>query len=223
LLATILGTLWTVPAGLRIGLSPRLSRILQPVVQIVASFPAPMLFPVVILVLEFAGVSLDWGSILLMLLGTQWYILFNVIAGAMAIPADLKEAARSYNITGWQRFWVLYLPAIFPYLVTGWITAAGGAWNASIVSEYISMQRNVLEAHGLGARISEAAGGSAFSFGAVCGTPASVEPVAAVSANASLSLLVASVLIMSTLVVLFNRLVWRRLYHLADTRFSVNR
>jgi NitT/TauT family transport system permease protein len=223
LLATILGTLWTVPAGLRIGLSPRLSRILQPVVQIVASFPAPMLFPVVILVLEFAGVSLDWGSILLMLLGTQWYILFNVIAGAMAIPADLKEAARSYNITGWQRFWVLYLPAIFPYLVTGWITAAGGAWNASIVSEYISMQRNVLEAHGLGARISEAAGGSAFSFGAACGTPASVEPVAAVSANASLSLLVASVLIMSTLVVLFNRLVWRRLYHLADTRFSVNR
>jgi NitT/TauT family transport system permease protein len=223
LVATVVGTLWAVPAGLRIGLSPRLSRVLQPVVQVVASFPAPMLFPIVILLLELAGVSLNWGSILLMLLGTQWYILFNVIAGAMAIPADLKEAARSYNITGWQRFWVLYLPAIFPYLVTGWITAAGGAWNASIVAEYISMQGGVLEAHGLGARISEAAGGSAYSFGAVCGTPASVEPVAAVSANASLSLLVASVLIMSTLVVLFNRLVWRRLYHLADTRFSVNR
>ena len=72
-----------------------------------------------------------------MFLGTQWYILFNVIAGAMAIPADLKEAARSYNITGWQRFSVLYFPALFPYLVTGWVTAAGGAWNASILAESI--------------------------------------------------------------------------------------
>src|SRR4029078_10911157 len=99
--------------------SPRLSRILQPVVQVLASFPAPMLFPLVIVVLNWAGVSLGWGSILLMLLGTQWYILFNVIAGAMAIPADLKEAARSYRLPRWQRFAMLYVPAVFPYLVTG--------------------------------------------------------------------------------------------------------
>jgi NitT/TauT family transport system permease protein len=199
LLATVVGTLWTVPAGLRIGLSPRLSRVLQPVVQVVASFPAPMLFPIVIYVLALVHVDLDWGSVMLMLLGTQWYILFNVIAGAMAIPADLKEAAISYNINGWQRFWALYVPAIFPYLVTGWVTAAGGAWNASIVAEYISFNGKVSEAHGLGAKISEAA------------------------AQENTSLLAASVLVMSTLVVLFNRLVWRRLYHLADTRFSVNR
>ncbi|HXY42536.1 MAG TPA: ABC transporter permease subunit, partial [Vicinamibacteria bacterium] len=110
LLSTALGTLWTVPVGLAIGLSPRLSRLLQPVVQVVASFPAPMLFPAVIALLHLLGVGLGWGSVLLMLLGTQWYILFNVIAGAMAIPADLKEAARSYSIGGWQRFVVLYVP-----------------------------------------------------------------------------------------------------------------
>ncbi len=141
----------------------------------------------------------------------------------MAIPADLKEAARSYNISGWQRFWVLYIPAIFPYLVTGWVTAAGGAWNASIIAEYISIKGDVLEAHGLGARISESAGGSHFSLGAACGVPASVAPVNDLATHSSLALLAASVLVMSTLVVVFNRLVWRRLYNLADTRFSVNR
>ena len=104
LLSTALGTLWALPAGLAIGLSPRLARALQPVVQVVASFPAPMLFPLVIAAMQFAGVPLDWGSIVLMLLGTQWYILFNVVAGAMAIPADLREAARSYRLTGWRRF-----------------------------------------------------------------------------------------------------------------------
>ncbi len=144
LVAVAVGTLWTIPAGLAIGLSPRLSRLLQPVVQVMASFPAPLIFPLVIVGLEQLGTvlgadnerMLDWGSVLLMLLGTQWYILFNVIAGAMAVPADLKEAARSYNITGWQRFTVLYFPALFPFLVTGWVTAAGGAWNASILAEY---------------------------------------------------------------------------------------
>src|SRR5262249_29186053 len=153
-------------------------------------FPAPMLFPVVVALLTLTGVPLDWGSILLMLLGTQWYILFNVIAGAMAIPADLKEAARSYNIGGWQRFWGLYVPAVFPHLVTGWITAAGGAWNASIVAEYVTYRGGVQTANGLGARISEAAGAG------------------------NLSLLAASVVMMSLVVVLFNRLVWKRCYRL---------
>jgi NitT/TauT family transport system permease protein len=199
LLATFLGTLWAVPAGLTIGSSPRLSRVLQPVVQALASFPAPMLFPIVILVLSYCGISLNWGSVMLMLLGTQWYILFNVIAGAMNIPADLLEAARSYRITGWQKFWALELPAIFPYLVTGWVTAAGGAWNASIVAEYVKFRGDVLEAHGLGAQINAATNAEDF------------------------PLLAASTLVMSMMVVFFNRTVWRRCYRLAEERFSLSK
>src|SRR5213078_1519884 len=146
--------------GLAIGLSARLSRLLQPVVQVLASFPSPLLFPIVILALQATAKGLwgrandptvlEWGSILLMLLGTQWYILFNVVAGAMAIPADLREAAHSFRFSRKQRFWTLYLPAIFPYLVTGWVTAAGGAWNASIVSEYVTYEKQTLTAFGLG-------------------------------------------------------------------------
>jgi NitT/TauT family transport system permease protein len=186
LLATALGTLWALPAGLAIGLSPRLSRVLQPVVQIAASFPAPMLCPIVIAALAAAGVSLNWGSIVLMLLGTQWYILFNVIAGAMAIPADLREAARSYRLHGWRLFRSLYFPGVFPYLVTGWVTAAGGAWNASIVAEFVTFKGETLLAHGLGAQISAAA------------------------AAADFPRLAASILVMSAIVVVFNRTVWRQ-------------
>jgi NitT/TauT family transport system permease protein len=203
LMAVMLGTVWTLPAGLAIGRSPRLARLLQPAVQVAASFPAPMLYPVVVLAFRHVGMSLEWGSILLMLLGTQWYILFNVIAGATAIPADLKEAAVSYRIGGWQRFWVLYGPAVFPYLVTGWVTAAGGAWNASIVSEKLTFGTKVTgdvpPATGLGAMIT-----NAFDQG-------------------NFNLLAASVLVMSLLVIAFNRLVWKRLYHLAETRFSLSK
>jgi NitT/TauT family transport system permease protein len=196
-LSLILGTAWALPAGLVIGLSPRLSYVLQPVVQILASFPAPMLFPLVIAALEITGVSLGWGSVLLMLLGTQWYILFNVIAGAMAVPADLREAARSYRISGLRRFWTLYAPAVFPFLVTGWVTAAGGAWNASIIAEYTTYRGRVVDTTGLGAAISRAADQGHFAE------------------------LAAGVLAMSLLVVLFNRLVWKRLYRLAEERFSL--
>jgi NitT/TauT family transport system permease protein len=199
LLATALGTLWAVPAGLAIGLSPRLARLAQPVVQVLASFPAPMLFPLVIAGLTAAGVTLDWGSVVLMLLGTQWYILFNVIAGAMAVPADLRESAAAYRLTRRQRFGLLYLPAVFPYLVTGWVTAAGGAWNASIVAEYVTFRGQVLKARGLGEVISDAA------------------------EKADFALLAAGVLVMSSLVVAFNRTVWRRCYRLAETRFALNR
>jgi NitT/TauT family transport system permease protein len=199
LMAVALATLWALPAGLAIGLTPRVSRLLQPIVQVLASFPAPLLFPMVVYALELLGVSLDWGSILLMLLGTQWYILFNVIAGALAIPADLKEAARSYRLVGWRRFKALYFPAVFPYLVTGWVTAAGGAWNASIVAEYIESEKEPLAAHGLGARIMEA------------------------TASGDNAMLAGSVLVMSLVVVSFNRTVWRYLYQIADRRFSVQR
>ncbi len=199
LLSTAAGTLWALPAGLAIGLSPRLARIFQPVVQVAASFPAPMLFPLVIAVLKAAGVSLDWGSVVLMLLGTQWYILFNVIAGAMSIPADLREAASSYRFGRRLRFMSLYVPAVFPYLVTGWVTAAGGAWNASIVAEYVTFKGQVLTANGLGAQISLAA------------------------ERADFPRLAASVLVMAVVVVLFNRTVWRRCYSIAEERFSLSK
>ena len=199
LLAIVLGTVWAVPAGLAIGLSPRLSRLLQPVVQVVASFPAPMLFPAVVAALKMAGVGLGMGSVVLMLLGTQWYILFNVIAGATAIPADLREAAHSYRIIGLQRFRILFLPSVFPYLVTGWVTAAGGAWNASIVSEYMSFKGEVLYTNGLGAQVSLAA------------------------ASGNFAMLAASIVVMSAMVVTFNRLVWKRLHNLAETRYSLSK
>ncbi|HEX7192704.1 MAG TPA: ABC transporter permease subunit [Thermoanaerobaculia bacterium] len=199
LLSTAIGTLWTLPAGLAIGLSPRLSRIFQPVVQVAASFPAPMLFPLVIAVLRTAGVSLGWGSVVLMLLGTQWYILFNVIAGAMAIPSDLREAALSYRLNLKQRFASLYLPGVFPYLVTGWVTAAGGAWNASIVAEIMNFNGQLLTTNGLGAQISQAAERADFPH------------------------LAAGVTVMAIVVVLFNRTVWKRLYRITEERFSLSK
>jgi NitT/TauT family transport system permease protein len=199
LLATALGTLWAVPAGLAIGLSPRLSKLLQPVVQVAASFPAPMLFPAVIAGLAYLHMGLNYGCVVLMLLGTQWYILFNVIAGAMAIPGDLKEAAEAFRLPPWQRMKVLYLPAVFPYLVTGWVTAAGGAWNASIVAEYFDMKGQALSTFGLGSTVSAAA------------------------YHRELPLLAAGVLVMSAIVVAFNRLVWKPLYHLSQTRYSLTK
>jgi NitT/TauT family transport system permease protein len=199
LASTALGTLWALPAGLAIGLSARASRVFQPVIQFAASFPAPMLFPAAIALLHAAGVPLGWGSILLMLLGTQWYILFNVIAGASAIPTDLREAAQTYRLRGLQRARDLYLPGVFPYLVTGWVTAAGGAWNASIVSEYVAFEGHTLTTPGVGTQISLAA-----ERGDYAG-------------------LAASVLVMSTLVVLFNRTVWRQCSRLAEERFALNR
>jgi NitT/TauT family transport system permease protein len=199
LLSTAIGTLWTLPAGLAIGLSPRLSRIFQPVVQVAASFPAPMLFPLAITVLSAAGVSLGWGSVVLMLLGTQWYILFNVIAGAMAVPSDLREAARSYRLNLRQRFTSLYLPAVFPYLVTGWVTAAGGAWNASIVAEIMNFKGQLLTTNGLGAQISLAA------------------------EHADFPHLAAGVTVMAVVVVVFNRSVWKRLYRMTEERFSLSK
>jgi len=197
--ALALGTLWALPVGIWIGLSPRRVRALQPVIQVAAAFPAPMIFPLVTLLLIAAHVNFSWGCIMLMLLGSQWYILFNVLAGAGAMPHDLQEVATIYGLSGWTRWRTLYLPAVFPYLVTGLITAAGGAWNASIVAEYVRYRGETLIAPGLGSLITEA------------------------TAAANFPLLAAGVLTMSLALVTLNRTLWRRVYRIADERFSLNR
>ena len=197
--ALALGMLWALPVGIWIGLSPRRVRALQPVIQVAAAFPAPMIFPLVTLALITAGVNFSWGCVVLMLLGSQWYILFNVLAGAGAMPHDLQEVATVYGLGRWTRWRTLYLPAVFPYLVTGLITAAGGAWNASIVAEYVRFRGETLIAPGLGSLITEA------------------------TASANFPLLAAGVLTMSLALVTLNRTFWRRIYRIADERFSLNR
>jgi NitT/TauT family transport system permease protein len=193
----VLGALWTIPAGVAIGFNPRLARIAQPLTQIAASVPATAVFPVVLLVLIRMGGGLGFGSIVLLLLGTQWYILFNVIAGAIAIPTDLKEAASVFGIRGWERWRKLILPGIFPFLVTGMITASGGAWNVSIVAEYAHLKGQVYSTVGIGAMISAATDAKNF------------------------NLLLASTIALAAVVVTTNRLLWRRLYRLAETRFKL--
>ena len=195
--ALLLGTVWTVPVGVAIGFHPKLARVAQPLVQIAASVPATALFPVVLLFLVRIGGGLGVGSIVLLLLGTQWYILFNVIAGAMAIPTDLKEATGVFRITGLDRWRKLILPGVFPYLVTSLVTASGGAWNASIIAEYFHLGGQTISTIGLGSTISQA------------------------TDSGSLDLLVAATVIMAATVVTINRLVWRRLYRLAETRFRL--
>ena len=197
LAALLIGVAWTVPAGVAIGLSPKWSRRLQPVVQVIASIPATAVFPVLLLALLGLPGGLSWAAVLLMLLGTQWYILFNVIAGAMAIPSDLREATTVYHVSGWRRWRTLILPAIFPYLVTGMLTASGGAWNASIVSEYVQFQGHITSTFGLGASIASAA------------------------AAANFPVLLAATVLMAAFVVILNRLAWKRLYALAERRYTL--
>ena len=197
LVALAVGVAWTVPLGVAIGLSPRWSRRLQPVVQVVASIPATAVFPILLLALVGLPGGLSFAAILLMLLGTQWYILFNVIAGAMAIPSDLREATSVYHVSGWRRWRTLILPAIFPYLVTGMLTASGGAWNASIVSEYVQFHSQTFSTPGLGASI------------------------AAAAAAANYPVLTAGTLLMAIVVVFINRMLWKRLYALAERRYTL--
>ncbi len=190
--------LWTVPAGVAIGRNRSLSEKLQPIVQIAASVPATALFPFVLLFLAKLGGGLQIGSVALMMLGTMWYVLFNVIAGAQAIPAELFDVDTMYNRTGrWTRWRTLVLPGIFPYLITGIVTAVGGAWNASIVSEYVVFRGGVMKTHGLGSLISEAA------------------------ASGNYPLLLAATVVMSVLVLLTNRFVWGPLYRLAESKYRV--
>jgi NitT/TauT family transport system permease protein len=185
--------LWT-PVGVWIGMTPAVARVAQPLVQLLASFPANFLFPFATIVFLRYHVSLEWGGVLLMALGAQWYLLFNTIAGAMAIPNDLREMARDLGVRRWLRWRMLVLPGIFPAWVTGALTAAGGAWNASIVAEVVGWGDVRLTATGLGAYITRA-------------TTAGDWPR-----------IVLGVSIMSAYVVAINRLLWRPLQQRAEAR-----
>ncbi len=195
--ALLLSALWTIPVGVAIGLNPRLARVVQPLAQILASVPATAFFPILLIGLVKIGGGLGIGSIALMLLGTQWYILFNVIAGAMSIPSDLREVSSLYRFTSWQKWTRLILPGIFPYLITGMVTASGGAWNASVMAEYSHVQGHTLSTIGLGAQIDAATDSGRF------------------------AMLLLATMFISLMVVTMNRLVWRRLYRLAETRFKL--
>jgi NitT/TauT family transport system permease protein len=199
LAATAASTCWTLPLGIFIGLRPRWSQRLGPILQTASSFPAPMIFPLVVVLFRSLGMSIQSGSVLLMMLGAQWYILFNVIAGASSVPSEFRELGAVYRFPRWQIWKSVYLPAVFPHLLTGWVAAAGGAWNASIVSEYFNDGTTTLVADGIGATVSTAA------------------------ENAQFPLLAASVIVMAGIVLLWNGTVWHQCFRLASNRFSMNR
>ena len=189
--------IWTIPLGFFIGTNRRLATILQPIVQVVASIPATALFPIVLLALLQAPGGLNIAAVLLMLMGTQWYLLFNVIAGAAAIPQDLRYTTDLLRLSSLDRWRTLILPALFPYIITGSITASGGAWNASIVAEYVEFGGQTHATTGAGALIAEA------------------------TAKGNYALLLAATLALVLTVVLINRTFWRRLYRLAEERYRL--
>ncbi|MGL4655298.1 MAG: ABC transporter permease [Sarcina sp.] len=198
LAAQLIALAWTVPVGVMIGMNKKLARFLQPLVQIAASIPATAVFPVLLIFLVNKIGGLNIAAVILMLLGTQWYILFNVIAGTMAIPEELKEASKTFGVKGFNKWKTLILPAIFPYLVTGMVTAAGGCWNASIVAEYVNFGGKTVTTTGIGALISES------------------------TASGNFAMLLLATLTMAFVVVLLNKTVWNKLYKLAETKFKMD-
>ena len=196
ILLTVATLIWT-PIGVAIGFHPALARLLQPLVQLLSSFPANFIFPFATLLFIRAHLSLGWGAILLMAMGSQWYILFNAIAGSQTIPSDLREMATSLNLVGWQRWRQLIIPGIFSTWVTGGVTASGGAWNASIVSEVVSWGNTTLQAKGLGAYIAEA------------------------TSQGDWPRIALGIAVMSLFVVGINRVLWRPLYTLAEQRYHL--
>ena len=194
----LVGSLWTVPVAIWIGTSAQRLRFAQPLIQVLASFPAPMLYPLALSLFLWLQIPFGLGSMLLMLLGVQWYILFNVLAGAMRIPQELEYAMKVIGSGRTEKWFKLYFPSVFPSLVTGWVTAAGGAWNASIVAEYVLYKGHVLTTLGLGSIISQAAFSKSF------------------------PLLAASLTVMVAVVVILNRTVWAKIYFLAQNRYRLD-
>lgn len=195
--ALVVALAWTIPLGATLGTSRKLANWLQPVVQITASIPATAFFPVLLLLAIGLRGGLNIAAVLLMLMGTQWYLLFNVVAGASAVPQDLKYTSSLLGLSKWERWRTLTLPALFPYIITGSITASGGAWNASIVAEYAIFGGKTVFTTGIGSLIARA------------------------TAAGNFPLLLASTLSMVLAVVLINRLFWRRLYRLAADRYRM--
>ncbi|ONY21793.1 sulfonate ABC transporter permease [Burkholderia cenocepacia] len=196
-LISIASVIW-VPIGVWVGLRPKLAEKLQPLAQFLAAFPANLLFPVFVIVIARFHLNADIWLSPLIVLGTQWYILFNVIAGATSYPNDYREAATNFRIRGWQWWRQAILPGIFPYYVTGAITASGGAWNASIVSEAVQWGSTKIEAHGLGAYIAQT------------------------TAAGDFPKIILGIAVMSLFVTLFNRLLWRPLYAFAEAKLRLD-
>ncbi|WP_413503972.1 ABC transporter permease [Serratia grimesii] len=196
-LIAISSLIW-VPLGVLIGLRPALAGKIQPVAQFLAAFPANLLFPVFVITIVHFHLNPDIWLSPLIVLGTQWYILFNVVAGTSAFPNDYREAAANFHIRGWQWWRQVMLPGIFPYYITGAITASGGAWNASIVAEFVQWGSTQVTAHGLGAYIAQT-------------TTAGDFPK-----------IILGIAVMSLFVTLFNRLLWRPLYAYAESRFRID-
>ncbi|RIW05934.1 ABC transporter permease [Azospirillum brasilense] len=195
-LIAIASLVW-VPLGVLIGLRPRLAEAVQPLAQFLAAFPANLLFPVAVVTILRFDLNPDVWLSPLMILGTQWYILFNVVAGTSAFPSDLKEAASSFRIRGWQWWREVMLPGVFPYYLTGAVTAAGGSWNASIVAEAVRWGDAEVTAHGLGSYIAQA------------------------TAAGDYPRIVLGIAVMSLFVTLLNRLLWRPLYGYAERRLRL--
>ncbi len=197
-ISLLLAVAWCVPSGVAIGFNPRLARIAQPLAQVAASVPATALFPIILLLIIRMGGGANAAAIVIMLLGTQWYLLFNVIAGALAIPGDMRDVATVFRFTRRERWTTVILPGIFPYLVTGLVTASGGAWNASIVAEYMKLGEQTYSTLGLGAQVSAASNDS----------------------NGQILLL--STVVMAAMVVGINRLLWKPLFRLSESRYRLD-
>ena len=192
-LIALAAVVW-VPIGIRIGLNPKVARVAQPVAQFLAAFPANLMFPLAVMLIARFSLNPEIWLSPLMIFGTQWYILFNVVAGASSIPTELKLAARNFGLRGWLMWRRFLIPAVFPSLLTGLVTAAGGSWNASIVSEYVTWGDHTLVATGLGSYIAE------------------------MTAKGDFPRIALGIGVMALFVVGFNRLLWNRLYQLAQER-----
>jgi NitT/TauT family transport system permease protein len=198
ILALVIALAWTIPVGVAIGTSARLARVLQPLSQMAASFPATALYPLFLVGLLHVRFGLELAAMLLMLAGTQWYLLFNVMAGAQAVPQDLKYTAQLMGLKGWQKWSTFILPALFPYIATGAITASGGAWNASILAEYTTFGNTKYSTFGIGATIADAQDKNQYPQ------------------------LMAATLAMVAAVIVVNRLVWKRLYQKAEETYRMD-
>jgi NitT/TauT family transport system permease protein len=196
-LIAVASLIW-VPVGIYVGLRPTLAAAVQPLAQMLAAFPANLIFPVAVSAIVAFNLNADVWLSPLMVLGTQWYILFNVIAGASAIPRELKDASGNLRLKGWLWWRTFALPSVFPYYLTGAITASGGSWNAAIVAEWVSWGDKHLAAHGIGAYIAEA------------------------TQQGAMDRVLLGIVVMIVYVIALNRLLWRPLYALAERKYRIN-